>query len=63
MASRISGAMQRQRNGVRNPDNMLREARLMRSLRSQNNGWVPGSDPLALLGPGTRRRVFRNLLK
>ncbi len=50
--SRFSGAMQRQRNGIRNPDIVLREARMMCSLRSQNNLWIPGSDPLALLGSG-----------
>ena len=50
--------MQRQRSGIRNPDSVLREARMMRSLRSQNNCWVPGSNPLTLLGPGNARAGF-----
>jgi hypothetical protein len=55
--SRFSGAMQRQWNGIRKPDHMLREARIMRSLHSQDDGWIPGSDPLALLGPGNTQRL------
>jgi hypothetical protein len=48
-----------QRNGTRNPAIVMREALRMRcSLRSQDNVWIPGSDPLALLGPGNARRVF-----
>ncbi len=52
--------MQRQRNGIRNPDDVLREARMMRSLRSPHNGWIPGSDPLALLGPGNVRKDLQS---
>ncbi len=48
-----------QRNGTRNPEIVSREAlEILCSLRSQDNAWIPGSDPLALLGPGNARVGF-----